>query len=208
MHNIDTKFMNAIAKTIMHCNSTKESFSFANSFNEKQIKSKEWLINKLIWKCDDSPTSICILGSWYSSLLPYMLLTTFQGIKKIDCVESDPNVQHIAKVFNESMEWDNKVFLYEEDEKKFINMNETEDYDLVINTSCAHMSYDMKDVVKKGVTYAFESNNHHNYHGTDRQINCKNSLSEFEKSTGLKDIIVSDENDMEEYTKFLVIGKC
>jgi hypothetical protein len=205
MNNIDAKFMNAIATTIMHCKNTEESFSFANSFREKQIKSKEWLINKLIWKCDDLPKSICILGSWYSSLLPYMLLTTFYQIQKIDCVDSDPDVQRLAKVFNKLMDYDNKVFLHEKDAKDFITVNGTEDYDLVINTSCEHMPFDMKDIVEKGVTYAFESNN---YHGIDGHINCKESLSEFEKSTGLKEIIVSDELDMEDYTRFLVIGKC
>lgn len=196
---LDEKYLGALATSVMHAKTLEESFSFANSFREKQIESKQWLINHLT----GNPKHVCILGSWYSSVLPYLLFRRFAIIDKIDCVDNDPNVQRLAKVFRHFMGYEHRVRLWVKDAKEFITAND--EYDLVINTSCEHMPFDMNEIVKKKTQYAFESNN---YFGIDGHINCKKTLSEFADSTGLREISTCEERDMGHYKRFLVVGKC
>jgi len=195
---MNTDYLNALATTIMVLSDQgRDVFDFANSFRGKQITSKRWLVNRL----PIEPKNVLILGSWYGTVLPFILKEKYD-IDNIDCVDSDRNVKDGAEIFSELMGWDTVRF-NQYDAREYLAVRGVEDYDLVINTSCEHMSFDMKEVVEPNTIYALESNN---YYGVDGHINCKESLSDFVESTGLSNILVSEEKDMENYTRYLVIG--
>jgi len=195
---MNTEYLNALATTIMMLSERGiNTFDFANSFRGKQIESKKWLVDHII----SPPKNVLILGSWYGTVLPYLLKEKFD-VRIIDCVDCDPNVRFGAQVFCDVMGWNNVIF-HEHDAKDYLQVCGVEKYDLVINTSCEHMKFDMKEVIEPNTIYALESNN---YYGIDGHINCKHSLDEFKKSTGLSNIVVSEEKDMQNYTRYLVIG--
>jgi len=197
---MNVQYLNALSTTMMHLiDQNQNAFHFANSFRGKQIESKQWLVNKIGF----SPKNILILGSWYGTVLPVLLKEKFD-VDSIDCVDSDGSVLIGAEIFTELMGYD-YVKHYTQDAKNYLSVYGVDDYDLVINTSCEHMPFDMKDVIESGPVYALESNN---YYGIDGHVNCKDSLAEFEKSTGLSNVFVSEEKDMENYTRYLVIGTC
>jgi len=197
---MNVEYMNALATTIMILSERNQNvFDFANTFRGKQIQSKQWLVDQI----KTSPKNVLILGSWYGTVLPYLLKQKFE-IDNIDCVDSDSNLRFGAETFFSLMQWNNVLF-HDCDAKDYLRVYGVEDYDLVINTSCEHMDFDMKDVVEPNTIYALESND---YYGINGHINCKESLEEFEKSTGLTNIMCSKEKDMGNYTRYLVIGKC
>lgn len=196
---MNSEYLNALSTTIMIlCQREIYPFDFANSFRGKQIESKQWLVNNLV----HSPKKVLILGSWYGTVLPVLLKEKYD-IERIDCVDSDSEILIAAEIFTELMGYEN-VHYYINDAKDYLRVHGVEDYDLVINTSCEHMAFDMAEVIESGTVYALESNN---YYGIDGHINCKESLSEFKKSTGLSNISVCLEKDMENYTRYLVIGE-
>ena len=197
---MNQNYLNALATTIMNLSDRNvNTFDFANSFRGKQIESKQWLVDQL----PIEPKNVLILGSWYGTVLPQLLIEKYE-IENIDCVDSDPNVLFGAQIFTEIIGYRN-VKHHTKNAYDFLRVYGVDDYDLVINTSSEHMDFDMKDVVEPNTIYALESND---YYGITGHINCKESLEEFEKSTGLTNIMCSKEKDMGNYTRYLVIGKC
>ena len=196
---MNQNYLNALATTIMNLSDRNDNtFDFANSFRGKQIESKQWLVDQL----PIEPKNVLILGSWYGTVLPQLLIEKYE-IENIDCVDSDPNVLFGAQIFTEIIGYRN-VKHHTKNAYDFLRVYGVEDYDLVINTSCEHMAFDMAEVIESGTVYALESNN---YYEIDGHINCKESLSEFKQSTGLSNISVCLEKDMENYTRYLVIGE-
>jgi hypothetical protein len=202
---LDARYMNAIATTIMIMRDRKiDSFAFANSFRAKQIMSKQWLIDSLREHSTSNPKRVLILGSWYCTVLPYMLIKTYPEIERIDCVDSDPNLEQTAQLFLKLMEYEDKVKPITEDAAEYLSRCDHSEYDLIINTSCEHMPFDMDRFVKSGTMYAFESNN---FNDIEEHINCKESLAEFKKSTGLTVITYCGKKPMGGYDRYLVIGE-
>jgi hypothetical protein len=194
---MNQRYLDAIATTIMNLSDIGNNvFNFANSFRGKQIESKQWLVDSI----PIEPKRVLILGSWYGTVLPHLLIEKY-NIEHIDCVDSDPNVHFAAELFSRHMGYD-QVHHHTRDAFEFLMVNGVDDYDLVINTSCEHMD-DMRSWVEPNTTYALESNN---YFGIEGHINCKKSLTLFENSTGLSHILYSNEKDMGNYKRYLVIG--
>jgi len=180
------QFLYSISKLLKET----EYADFAQSFSKNQIQCKMWLVNELLNIY--SPKKIMILGSWYCTVLTY-LLKDFE----IYCVDKDPEVLRLAKAFSKVI--GNKGTYVCGD----ATLMRWSAYDTVINTSCEHMK-DL-DYSQSNTVYALQSNN---YHGIEGHINCKNSLEEFIESTKLKTILYSGTLEMDKYERYMVIGKC
>lgn len=188
---IDQQFVEAVSKTTRGIGDISQVHDFAQSYSHSQIKSKLWLVEHLYE--NHSPKNICIIGSWYATVLPYLLRHT----SKITCFDADPHVHNIANEFAHNAAI-NSTSIHGRMES--INMAT---YDTVINTSCEHMP-DMKDhIVSAFPVYALQSNN---YHHIPEHTNCKNSLDEFIESTGLNNIYYADTQVNDRYERYMVIG--
>ena len=172
-----------------------------DSFSPNQFKSKQRLIkhirDQLILKIN---SEIVIFGGWYGSIL----IPAFKEVKRITLIDKDKDVISIAKnrLFNHYKNVDficDDVFNWAPDSSRIKKT------DLIINTSCEHMS-SMKELELNTEAYfAFQSNNMLDIKG---HINCVNDLDDFKKQlpTNTK-VLIEDEIKDDRGTRFLLIGK-
>lgn len=193
------KFIDAFAFTINESTDIKEIKSFTNHLLQNKLISKQWLVNELLKI--HKPKNTLILGAWYATLIPYLLFED----NRFTCVDIDSSVKRLNDVFNNRLYVNNPVCSITGDAKDFLRVSDISIYDTVINTSCEHMLFDMKDVIMDPTPiYVFQSNN---YFNNTEHVNCKSSLDEFIESTGLNTIFYYGEMKMSKYTRFMVIGK-
>lgn len=172
-----------------------------DSFSPNQFKSKQRLIkhirDQLILKIN---SEIVIFGGWFGSIL----IPAFKEVKRITLIDKDKDVISIAKnrLFNHYKNVDficDDVFDWAPDSSRIKKT------DLIINTSCEHMS-SMKELELNTEAYfAFQSNNMLDIKG---HINCVNDLDDFKKQlpTNTK-VLIEDEIKDDRGTRFLLIGK-
>lgn len=195
---IDNKFIDAYSYTLLQASTLEEAHWFAKHTLKNKLNSKQWLFEELTKLF--IPKNVCILGSWYGTLLPYML---YNDDISFTCVDIDPSLERITNVFNNRLYTNNPVKTITADARSFLNAT-PEEFDCIINTSCEHMNYDMKDVLwDSNPIYVLQSNNY----DIPEHVNFKNSLEEFEKSTGLSNILYSGSQRMSKYDRYMVIGK-
>jgi len=195
---IDIDFMNAVSRTFLDCESETEKNWFAKHLLKKKLESKKWLVDKINDNINSKDCHVLILGSWYPTYLPYLL-----GSKSYTCVDSDSSVVNLSKTFHHHLGDSDKFEYITMDAKKFLFTTDRK-YDIIINTSCEHMTYDMKDVIyDTDAFYAFQSNNYQ----IEEHVNYKTSIDEFVYSTGLKTILYADTKPLDKYDRYTVIGK-
>lgn len=192
---IDEELFLTFSKVISECSSLEECKRFANSLSYNKFKSKHWLVENIAK--NHSPKNTLILGSWYQMFIPYYLGGEYTF------VDTDSSVCHLNKVIQDQLYPDLKITQMSIDAKDYLSIIPNNKYDLIINTSCEHMDFDMEELVCEGPLYALQSND---YFEIEEHINCKKSLKEFKLSTGLNNILYSGEMKMEKYTRYMVIG--
>jgi hypothetical protein len=169
-----------------------------DAFWSGQLKSKEWLIDNLKPYIDKGVT-IDIHGGWVG-VLASMLFQTNIVCKKIRSVDVDPTCQDIAVIMNKGEEMSGRF------EAITANMCEiTSAADVIINTSCEHISQDQYDLWLKGVPTSslivLQSNNYN----IPEHIRISNDLEEFKSQSNLK-ILWSGELELPLYKRFMIIG--
>jgi hypothetical protein len=193
---ISHQFLSAYSRTLQDCKSLEEVHWFSKHLLENKLSSKKWLVDELLKITN--PINVLLLGSWYATYLPYAL-----GKASYTCVDIDPSVVYISERFNHYLKSPSTFKYVTADAKGFIQANQRY-YDIVINTSCEHMPFDMKDVIwDRRSLYVFQSNNYL----IEEHVNPKNSLQEFIDSTGLSNIHYAGISKMSKYDRYMVIGK-
>ena len=183
--------------------------NIANSINDNQVKNKEWLVSHVVsyinnshsnqqgvrdkFKLKNTP-SVLILAGWFG--LGGWLLTE-QTPCDVTVVDKDPECAKIGKA------------LYPNLLHKTADLNnfEVSGYDIIICTSCEHITDDeINGVLRKKdkSTVVFLQSN--NYNEIDEHINCKKSVDDF--ANGLK-LSTSKKYtlSLDKYERFMVIGK-
>lgn len=171
----------------------------AQSFDKKQIKSKDWLEERfsLFLKNDIDVKSIHrvnIVGGWYGhQIIP--IVRRALGDVEIVFYELDAEAIDICK----------NIYFVDDKNIKYKNVDATESVfsgnrKLTICTSCEHMS---PLQIQRGVA-VLQSNN---YYQIDDHINCVNDLNEFKKQYNFKNIYFEGVMDFEIYKRFMIIGR-
>tara|TARA_Y100001972_G_C7653149_1_gene328591 strand:+ start:1303 stop:1920 length:618 start_codon:yes stop_codon:yes gene_type:complete len=182
----------------------------AQSFDIKQIKSKEWLIKEFKSAFEShidqflEIRKIFVLGSWYGQILTSLLTEkinlSISGFmpwplniseSMIKFYDIDREVLKIAQLYTPGAKFCNQDVT----KLKFSGNDK-----LIINTSCEHMN---PIDIKKSIV-AFQSNN---YFSVDDHINCVNNVEELINQYNFKEIYYSGELDFDRYKRFMVIGK-
>lgn len=193
---VSHQFLSAYSRTLQDCKSLEEVQWFSKHLLENKLSSKKWLVDEVLKIT--KPINVLLLGSWYTTYLPYLLGQAFYT-----CVDVDPSVIYLSQKFNDYLKSKSTFTYVTADAKSFIQANQ-QYYDIVINTSCEHMNFDMKDVLwDKRPLYVLQSNNYM----INEHINPKQSLEEFVSSTGLNDIQYSGVLKTSKYDRYMVIGK-
>ena len=170
-----------------------------DAFWSGQLRSKEWLID-----CLDEyvpmPMSIDINGGWVGVLASMMFQSNIP-ITTIRSIDIDPHCEHIANEMNR-IEYNRGVF-------RAITgnmVNIRSDADIVINTSCEHITQDDYDIWLSGLRHdaliVIQSNNY----DIPEHIRTAKSLDEFVEQSGLQKILYNGSLELPLYTRYMIIG--
>jgi hypothetical protein len=170
-----------------------------DAFWSGQLKSKEWLISNLRNHVKKFVT-VDIHGGWVGTLAS-LLFQSDIPIINIRSVDIDPTCEPIATMMNKQEEIVGKFRAITADMCAIRS-----DADVIINTSCEHITQDQYDLWLSGAPYnsllVLQSNNYK----IDEHIRIANSLEEFKQQCGIE-VIWAGELELPMYTRYMVIGK-
>ncbi len=174
---------------------------FVKSVSPKQIWCKKWLVDQLVEMPNDFK-NIHLYGGWFGYPLIDMLDKEYNinSLTNIDCDTFAISVCYNFKNYF------NHHFV-KTVTKEVCDYNKCTNIDLVINTSSEHMS-NLPELIKsksysKSCVFALQSNN---MFDIDDHTNCVNSKEELVEKSGLNKILYSGTQNMETYSRFMVIG--
>lgn len=171
------------------------------SFWKAQIKSKIWLIEKLKEYVDGSTAKIIIHGGW-NGVLSSLLFNSEIPINHIISLDIDPECENIASTINKRQEMEGRFLAVTDD-----MVNYSYDADIVINTSCEHISQNDYDLwlskVPCNSLLILQSNNYI----IPEHIRTASSLEEFKNQCGNIEILWAGELELPLYKRWMIIGK-
>jgi hypothetical protein len=194
--NIDTEHLHYWMCAIRDSSDTKRTL---DAFWGGQIKSKEWLID-----CLDEhvhfASSIDIHGGWVG-VLASLLFQSNIPVTNIRSIDIDPWCESISNMMNRKEQIEERY--------RAVTSNMTEirsDADIIINTSCEHITQDEYDLWLSGLPYnsllVLQSNNYI----IPEHVRPVNSLIEFESQSQIN-VLWSGELVLPLYTRYMIIGK-
>jgi hypothetical protein len=193
---IDTKHLHYWMQAIRQ---SKNPMRTMDAFWAGQIKSKEWLITeleKLFWVDD---VTIDIHGGWVG-VLASMLFQSNITIKNIRSVDIDPECEPIATMMNKGEEIEGRFRAITGD-----MCDIRSDANVVINTSCEHITQEQYDVWLSGLPQNSIIVLQSNDYNIPEHVRFVDSLDEFKTQSGIKPIY-SGSLDTELYTRWMIIG--
>lgn len=198
---IDTEHLHYWMQAIRNSNDPMRTM---DAFWSGQIKSKEWLIDSLEFVVrpyiNKTKLSIDIHGGWVG-VLASMLFQSNLHISTIRSVDIDPTCESIANMMNRKEELENRFRAVTHD-----MCDIRSDADIVINTSCEHITQDQYDLWLSGLPYnsliVLQSNNYN----IPEHIRIANDLQDFKRQSNLK-VLYQGELQLPLYSRYMIIGR-
>jgi hypothetical protein len=170
-----------------------------DAFWSGQLKSKEWLITNLR-KNVKKVVSIDIHGGWVG-VLASMLFQSDIYVTTIRSVDIDPTCEPIAIMMNKKEEIAGMFRAITADMCAIRS-----DADVIINTSCEHITQDQFDIWKSGTPYnsllVLQSNNYN----IPEHVRISQNLDDFVEQCNLSTVLWAGELELPLYKRFMVIG--
>jgi hypothetical protein len=170
-----------------------------DAFWSGQLNSKEWLITNLR-KNVNKFVSIDIHGGWVG-VLASMLFQSDIYVKNIRSIDIDPTCEPIATMMNKKEEIAGKFRAVTADMCAIRS-----DADVVINTSCEHITQDQYDLWLSGMPYntllVLQSNNYN----IPEHVRIANDLDEFKTQSKIN-VLWAGELELPLYKRFMIIGR-
>ena len=170
-----------------------------DAFWSGQLKSKEWLITNLR-KHVNKVVSIDIHGGWVGTLAS-MLFQSNIYITSIRSIDIDPTCEPIATMMNKQEEIVGRFRAVTSDMCSIRS-----DADVIINTSCEHITQDQYDLWLSGVPHnsliVLQSNNY----DIPEHVRTASSLDEFIKQSGIN-VLWAGELELPLYKRWMIIGR-
>ena len=170
-----------------------------DAFWSGQLKSKEWLIRNLR-KHVKKFVTVDIHGGWVG-VLASMLFQSDVPVLSIRSVDIDPSCEPIATNMNKIEEMVGKFRAVTAD---MVNLRS--DADVIINTSCEHITQEQYDLWLSGMPqdslFVLQSNNY----DIPEHIRIAKDLEEFKTQCDLN-VLWAGELELPLYTRWMVIGK-
>jgi hypothetical protein len=169
-----------------------------DAFWQGQLQSKEWLIANLR-KNVKKVVSIDIHGGWVG-VLASMLFQSDIYVTKIRSIDIDPTCEPIAIMMNKKEEMAGMFRAVTSDMCEIRS-----DADVVINTSCEHITQDQYELWLSGMPHnsllVLQSNNYN----IPEHVRTAQSLEEFKSQCGIN-VVWAGELVLQLYTRWMVIG--
>ena len=170
-----------------------------DAFWSGQLKSKEWLITNLRTHINQF-VSIDIHGGWVG-VLASMIFQSDIPVTHIRSIDIDPKCEPIAVNMNKIEEMVGKFRAVTADMCAIRS-----DADVIINTSCEHITQDQYDLWLSGMPHnsllVLQSNNY----DIPEHVRTAKDLEEFKTQCGIT-VLWSGELELPLYKRFMVIGK-
>ena len=170
-----------------------------DAFWSGQLKSKEWLITNLR-KNVNKFVSIDIHGGWVG-VLASMLFQSDIYITNIRSVDIDPTCEPIATMMNKKEEMAGKFCAVTADMCAIRS-----DADVVINTSCEHITQEQYDLWLSGMPYntllVLQSNNYN----IPEHVRIATDLDDFKTQSKIN-VLWAGELELPLYKRFMIIGR-
>jgi hypothetical protein len=193
--NIDTEHLHYWMQAIRQ---SPDPIRTMDAFWSGQLNSKEWLITNLRNNVNKF-VSIDIHGGWVG-VLASMLFQSNIYIKNIRSVDIDPSCEAIATMMNKKEEMVGRFRAVTADMCAIRS-----DADVVINTSCEHITQDQYDLWLSGMPHSslivVQSNNY----DIPEHIRTASSLEEFKEQSSLT-VLWAGELELPLYTRYMIIG--
>ena len=185
---------------------SKDPMRTLDAFWSGQLKSKEWLIKNLEYyihpevnKVLDFPLSVDIHGGWVGTLAS-MLFQSAIPIKNIRSIDIDPNCEAVATMMNKKEEIEGRFRAVTAD-----MCTVRSDADIIINTSCEHITQDQYDLWLSGHPHnsliVLQSNNY----DIPEHVRIAKDLEEFKQQCHVE-VLWASELELPLYKRFMVIG--
>lgn len=169
-----------------------------DSFWAGQMKSKEWLCTELR-KHVKKFVTVDIHGGW-NGVLASMLFQSDVPVTSVRSIDIDPTCESIANMMNKKEEMVGKFRAVTAD-----MCDIRSDADVVINTSCEHITQDQYDLWLSGMPhntlFVLQSNNYE----IPEHVRTADNLEEFKSQCGIK-VIWAGELELPLYKRFMIIG--
>jgi hypothetical protein len=195
--NLDTEHLHYWMQAIRQ---SPDPIRTMDAFWSGQLKSKEWLISNLQPHIGSS-VSIDIHGGWVG-VLSSMLFQSSIDCKNIRSIDIDPSCEPIATMMNKGEEMVGKFRAVTADMCSIRS-----DADVIINTSCEHITQEQYDLWISGVPYnsliVLQSNNYN----IPEHVRTAQSLEDFKNQCGLSRIEWAGKLELPLYKRFMVIGR-
>jgi hypothetical protein len=177
--------------------STTDSQDFADSLSRTQFESKKWLVDTLVKYNNVDNPSVLILGGWYGSYLVPMLYETIKP-SKIYFNDISEKCLVVAKKLHPYPNISFHQFDATAPYQRF-------DADIVINTSCEHMS-DYTEMLKEGPRcyYVLQTCDNKNDPG---HINTSSSTEDFLRKLNLSGLRFAGRRNLGHKNRYMVIGQ-
>jgi hypothetical protein len=193
--NIDTEHLHYWMQAIRQ---SEDPIRTMDAFWSGQLKSKEWLITNLR-KNVNKFVSIDIHGGWVG-VLASMLFQSDIYVNSIRSIDIDPSCEPIATMMNKQEEIAGKFRAVTAD-----MCDIRSDADVIINTSCEHITQEQFDLWKSGMPYnsllVLQSNNY----DIPEHVRIAKDLEDFLEQSQLK-VQWAGELKLPLYTRFMIIG--
>ena len=182
---------------------SEDRYRTLESFWKGQVNSKVWLIEQLtkVYKAYYSKSNIVIYGGW-NGVLSNLLFNSNISIRHITSVDIDPVCKDIATTVNRRYEIEGKFSAVTADMCEY-----TEAADIVINTSCEHITQEQYDQWLNNqpddALFVIQSNN---YCELEEHIRCATDIDDFMRLSKIKPYW-QGEFETPKYTRYMIIGK-
>jgi hypothetical protein len=170
------------------------------SFWKGQIHSKIWLIKNLK-KHINKVVSVDIHGGW-NGVLASLIFQSNIYTTHIRSVDIDPECETIANTINKNEEMVGQFTALTADMCALRS-----DADVIINTSCEHITQEQYDLWLSGMPYnsiiVVQSNNYI----IDEHVRPADSLEHFKEQSHLGTVLWEGELKLSLYTRYMIIGR-
>ena len=182
------------------------------ALNKNQMASKMWLADSLLASAGSDFSSILILGGWMGVLGAVLLHDPRFTIAHVLSIDVDPWCAALARSLNathaqagrfEAQTADMRDIDYRQ---RLAGNPEVDRKNLVINTSCEHLSDFGRwyEKIPAGQLLSMQSND---YYACPEHVNCVSDLATFAVTTPMREVLYSGERPMRRYTRFMRIGR-
>lgn len=201
--NVDTEHLHYWMQAIRQ---SPDPMRTMDAFWSGQLKSKEWLIDALEMAVHPQvdcvmpkPFAIDIHGGWVG-VLASMLFQSRIPVATIRSIDIDPTCEPIATMMNKKEEIEGKFRAVTSDMCTIRS-----DSDIIINTSCEHITQDQFDLWKSGIPnnslLVLQSNDYN----IPEHVRIAANLEEFKKQCDIN-VKWAGKLELPLYTRFMVIG--